>query len=168
MRKIIHSVTCFIHCEQDWLFIHRTKKGHASDFGRLNGVGGKVEPGEKELDAAVREIAEETGYLVEPSVCQLKVKVMMTGGYPEDWRMSFYRVEVSSKHIPLGSENDEGQLIWLPESEVLHTSYRLVDDIYYCFDHIRSEETRIMQVEAEADQNEEICRWHATLTNSKS
>jgi len=31
--------------------------------GRLNGVGGKVEPGEKFLDAMVREFQEETGYV---------------------------------------------------------------------------------------------------------
>lgn len=35
--------------------------------GRLNGIGGKIEPGEKPEDAILREIAEETGLVLSPS-----------------------------------------------------------------------------------------------------
>ena len=46
MKKTIYSVTNFIHCGDDYLFIHRTKRDNKVDEGRLNGVGGKLEPGE--------------------------------------------------------------------------------------------------------------------------
>lgn len=159
--KTIVSVTCFLHHKRQWLFIHRTKKGHSSDFGKLNGIGGKVEANEDALSAAIRETTEETGFILPAHCFQQKAKVMLSGGYPDKWDMTFFRVEAPTRVIPAGMENDEGNLIWIEEDQVLHSTVPLVDDIHYCFDHIRSADTRILNVEATADENELICQWRA-------
>jgi len=54
MKKTIYSVTNFLHCGDDYLFIHRTKRQNKTDGNRLNGIGGKLEPGENFLQAAIR------------------------------------------------------------------------------------------------------------------
>ncbi len=130
------SVTCFLKNGEEYLFIHRTKKGNDSDANRLNGIGGKLEYGENFLQAAVRETYEETGYVVAPEECVFRALINMQGGYQEDWVICFFVIEVPTRAIPFGSENDEGQLIWLHKDAVLTSPYELVDDLHYCWERL--------------------------------
>src|SRR3972149_4508781 len=137
MRKILYSVTNFLHCGDDYLFIHRTKKtDYKVDSGKLNGIGGKLEPKENFLQAAIRETAEETGFLVTQKNIRLAGVVRMQGGYAEDWMMCFFKIEVPAKIVPKGMTNPEGELVWLPKDKVLSSNYELVDDLHYCFTDI--------------------------------
>lgn len=104
------SVTCFLHHGSDYLFIKRNKDKRV-DPGRLNGIGGRLEPGENFLDAAIREVKEETGYEVSPEEMKLAGVVKLEGGYQEDWVMCFFKVEVSTKEIPKGTSSEDGELI---------------------------------------------------------
>lgn len=162
-RVTIKSVTCFLHCGDEYLFIHRTKRDNANDGGRLNGVGGKLEQGEDYLSAAIRETYEETGLTVTPEQIQLKAIVNMSSGYPEDWVICFFAITLPSKEIPLGLENDEGQLIWLPRENVLSSEYLLVDDINYCWDHISGDEKRTLFVGCTVSDKLEIQNWQSRL-----
>ncbi|PIY79036.1 MAG: hypothetical protein COY81_04720 [Candidatus Pacebacteria bacterium CG_4_10_14_0_8_um_filter_43_12] len=152
------SVTCFLHCGDDYLFIHRTKKGNDTDAGKLNGIGGKLEYGENYLACAVREIKEETGYVVAAAECQLVGLVNMVGGYQDDWVMAFFTAEVASKIIPLGNENGEGQLMWINKRDVLKTKYELVDDLHYCWDDICNSQQTFF-AGAVVDKSEKIKKW---------
>lgn len=163
MVATVKSVTCFLHFGDEYLFIHRTKKGSASDAGKLNGIGGKVEVGEDFLSAALRETAEETGVVVQPEDCQLKAIVNMSGGYPEDWLMCFFSIKVHTRTLPTGMENDEGTLLWLPKHEVLTTTYELVDDLHYCWEHLTNNDPRILFVGCVVDNNETISQWQSRL-----
>ncbi len=139
MKKVIYSVTNFLHHGDDYLFVHRTKKtDYKVDSGRLNGIGGKLESGENFLEAAIRETKEETGLEVYEQDIKLAGVVRMTGGYEDDWMMCFFKIELPSKEIPLGMENPEGQLVWLPKDQVLTSDYELVDDLHHCFPDITS------------------------------
>ena len=62
-RLVQTSVTCFLYHGDDYLFLKRNLSKRI-DPGRLNGIGGRVEPRENYLDAAIRETKEETGYQV--------------------------------------------------------------------------------------------------------
>jgi len=132
IRKVQTSITNFIHCGDEYLFLHR-KSTKRIDANKLNGIGGRVEPGENYLDAALRETREETGYEITAENIELAGVVKLEGGYDEDWVMCFFKTEVHSKTIPLGSQTEDGELIWLHKDKVLDTSYELVDDINYCF-----------------------------------
>lgn len=130
------SVTCFLRCGDEFLFIHRTLKGNDTDANRLNGVGGKLETGEDFLAAAIRETEEETGYEVEAQDCKLAGVVNLEGGYSEDWVMCFFVIAVPTKEIPIGNWNAEGELIWLHKDSVLDSKYELVDDLNYLWPKI--------------------------------
>jgi 8-oxo-dGTP pyrophosphatase MutT (NUDIX family) len=159
----IKSVTCFLKCEDHFLFIHRTKKGNVADAGKLNGIGGKVERGEDFLTAAIRETQEETGVIVHPANCRLKAIVNMTEGYPDDWLMCFFTIKVPSRTLPTGLENDEGELMWLPKDQVLTSSFELVDDLHYCWEHLANDDTRILFAGCIVDPDETITKWQSRL-----
>lgn len=162
-KNLVLSVTCFIHCQGKWLFIHRHDKVGHVDFNKLNGVGGKVERGEDFLHAAQREVAEETGYVVKSSQCILKALVGMTGGYADDWQMAFFRMDVSSLVVPKGLRNAEGTLLWMDEDKVLSSQFELVDDIHYCFAHIASADRRVIHASALVNNQEKIVSWTSVL-----
>lgn len=159
MKKTIYSVTNFLHCGNDYLFIHRTKKLNKVDGGRLNGIGGKLEKGEDFLAAAIRETIEETGYQVSEKNFKLAGVVRMQGGYSENWMMSFFKVEVPTKDIPLGDENAEGTLIWLPAEKVLTSGYELVDDLHYCFKDIVKDNIPFF-AHAQMTKEEKVKAWN--------
>ncbi|OGJ38902.1 MAG: hypothetical protein A2383_02800 [Candidatus Pacebacteria bacterium RIFOXYB1_FULL_39_46] len=161
MKKIIYSVTNFVHCGDDYLFIHRTKKtDYKVDSGRLNGIGGKLEPNENFLQAAIRETKEETGLVVEAKDIKLAGIVRMQGGYEQDWLMCFFKISVPDKSIPAGMENPEGQLVWLPKDQVLKSDFELVDDLNYCFTDITEERIPFF-VHAEMNEDETVKKWNA-------
>lgn len=95
-RYVQTSVTVFIYHGDDYLFLKRNKDKRI-DPGLLNGIGGKLEPGEDFATCAVRETAEETGYVISPSDLQLVSVAKLEEGYEEDWVMCFFKVKVSSK-----------------------------------------------------------------------
>lgn len=161
-RQTQLSVTCFLHCDDHYLFVHRTKKGNSSDFGRLNGVGGKLHAGENYLDCAVREVEEETGYLVDVKDCRLAAVVTLSGGYPENWVMVFFQIKVSSLNVPKGMENDEGQLLWLLKDQVLTASYELVDDLQYLWQDI-TEGSQVVFFSAKVNMDQKIDSYSKSL-----
>ena len=129
------SVTNFLHVGDEYLFLRRsdTKK---IDAGRLNGIGGKVEPGEDFLKAAVRETQEETGYIISPHQVKLAGVGKIEGGYEENWVMSFFTIEVEKKEIPNGFFSEEGTFLWIHKDNVLQSEYEIVDDLKICFPKI--------------------------------
>lgn len=131
-RLVQTSVTLFVHCGDDYLFLKRSPDKRI-DAGRLNGVGGRVEPGEDYLSAAVRECIEETGYHPGWSDIQFSGVISVEGGYDENWVMCFFKIAVPHKEVPVGYNTDDGELIWLHKDEVLTSNYELVDDLNYCF-----------------------------------
>lgn len=152
IRKVQTSVTNFLHCGDDYLFLHRDKNKRI-DANRLNGIGGRVEPGEDYLHAAIRETEEETGYQVGPADISLAGVVNLEGGYDEDWIMCFFKISVSNKTIPHGDKTPDGKLIWLHKDKVLDSEYELVDDINYCFkDIVAGEQIFFMNIKVGKDE----------------
>ncbi len=135
IRKVQTSITNFLYHGDEFLFLHRDPNKKI-DANRLNGIGGRVEPGENYLEASIRETLEETGYKVTSDDMQLAAIVKLEGGYSEDWVMCFFKVKVSSKEIPRGNKTDDGKLVWIHKDKVLDSEYELVDDLNYCFKDI--------------------------------
>jgi 8-oxo-dGTP pyrophosphatase MutT (NUDIX family) len=157
-KTTVKSVTAFVHCDDHYLFIHRTKKGNAVDFGRLNGVGGKLEPGENYLDCCIREVVEETGYQLQSADCSLAVVATLSGGYEDDWVMCFFSCQVATTTVPKGMINSEGELLWLPANQVLKSGYELVDDLNYLWDDIVAQSGTIF-FSAQLDEHQKIVSY---------
>lgn len=92
------------------LLVHRNGRENDSHFGKYNGLGGKMEPGESIHDCICREIKEEAGIICEEVV--LRGTINWTGFGPdgEDWFGFIYRIEKFSG-TPYRS-NEEGSLLW--------------------------------------------------------
>jgi len=154
-RLVQTSVTCFLHHGDDYLFLKRSPTKRV-DPGRLNGVGGRLEPGENYLDAAIRETEEETGYKVGIDDVRLSGVVKLEGGYAEDWVMCFFKIKVPDKTIPKGDESDEeGTLVWLNKDKILNSEYELVDDLNYCMQDIINEK-ELFFITARLDDSQKI------------
>ncbi len=138
-KKVQLSTTCFLRFGDEFLFIFRNKNPKKVDYMRLNGVGGKVEPGESFLQCAIREVEEETGYKVEAKDCRFLAVGHLSGGYEDDWLVNFFEMKVESKKIPLGSENREGSLIWMKADELLTNEREKVDDLNHIWPRILGE-----------------------------
>lgn len=134
-RDIEFSVTNFLYCGDEYLMLERSKNAKI-DAGKLNGIGGKLEPGENYLDAAIRETKEETGYEVALKDIEFVGIIKLHGGYPQDWIMCFFKIKISNKKIPHGTKIKEGKLLWMKKDKVLTSGYNLVDDLNYCFKEI--------------------------------
>ncbi|MFA6909227.1 MAG: NUDIX domain-containing protein [Patescibacteria group bacterium] len=135
IRKVQTAVNIFIRCGDDFLMLHRNPNKWI-DASKLNSIGGRVEPGENFLDAAIRETEEETGIRISPDQMQFAGLVKLEGGYDEDWVMCFFSVEVKTKNIPHGTTTPDGILVWLHKDRVLDSDYEVIDDLNYCFKDI--------------------------------
>lgn len=135
MRRVLYSTTVFLVFQEEYLMLHRTGDVGV-DKNRLNGIGGKLEEGENFLDSAIRETKEETGYEVGPPDIKFSGIIKLKGGYPDDWVMCFFKIDVPSKEIPNGNKIKEGQLLWMSKNDVLKSPFELVDDLHYVWEYI--------------------------------
>lgn len=134
-RIVKKSVTCFLYHGDEYLMLKRAPNKRV-DPNKLNGVGGKLEPEEDFLTAAIREVEEETGYKTNSQDIKLSGVVVLEGGYTEDWVMCFFKIAVHTKKIPHGSKTDDGEMIWIHKDKILDSDYEVVDDLNYCMQDI--------------------------------
>ena len=155
LKKTQLSTTCFLRFKDEFLFVFRNKNPKKVDYLRLNGVGGKVEKGESFLQCALREVREETGYQPQPNDCRMLAVGHLSGGYLDDWVVGFFEIKVESKQIPKGTENEEGELIWMKSSDLLSDEREKVDDLNYIWPRI-VEESGVEFFVAQLDENEKV------------
>lgn len=154
IRKVQTSVINFLVCGDEYLFLKRNENKRV-DPGKLNGVGGRLEPGEDYFTAAIRETEEETGYKVSSADLKLSAVVKLEGGYSEDWVMCFFKIQIFDKNIPHGTKTKDGELLWIHKDEVLSTKHELVDDLNYIFKEI-AEGDSIIFMTAQVNEDEKI------------
>ncbi|MDH3329575.1 MAG: 8-oxo-dGTP diphosphatase [Desulfobulbaceae bacterium] len=110
------------------LLVHRTRRSDDLHYGKFNGLGGKLEPGEDVLSCLLREIQEESGIRCEE--VELRGTVNWTGFGPhgENWLGFIFLIsKFSGKPFTL---NDEGELGWYT-IESIHTLPMWEGDRYF-------------------------------------
>jgi 8-oxo-dGTP diphosphatase len=93
------------------LMLHRNTRPDDTHFGKWNGLGGKLEPGESPEACMRREVLEESGLTVEAA----ELKGFLT--FPDfDGRFDWYAfVFVVTRYSgALGADPPEGTLAWVP------------------------------------------------------
>lgn len=93
------------------LLVHRNKRPDDIHFGKYNGLGGKLEPGEDVVSGFCREVREEAG--IEPVKLVLRGTINWPGFGKdgEDWLGFIFRVD--EWQGDLIEENHEGALEWV-------------------------------------------------------
>ena len=109
-RPVERGVLCFIVREREVLLILK-KRGLGG--GKINAPGGKIDPGETPLQAAIRETQEEVGLTPHDPVLRGELYFQFTNGY--SLHCLVYRAEGCSG---TPTETDEAVPIWTPRDAI--------------------------------------------------
>ena len=129
------SVDIYLTYQGKYLFLKRSMNKR-NDPGKLSPVGGRIEMGEHFAEAALREVEEETGYVVPPEALRFCGMVTLEGELSEDWVIGIFVAEVESSEVPLGLSTDDGELVWLDPEEVLARKEEINPDLTYYLEDI--------------------------------
>lgn len=99
------------------LMVHRNKRLDDNHYGKFNGLGGKMEPGEDVITCIRREIREEAGIECEELVLRGTINWPGFGKGGEDWFGFIFRIDRFSGTPH--TENHEGTLEWVPVDRIL-------------------------------------------------
>lgn len=99
------------------LLVHRNRRPNDAHFGKYNGLGGKLDPGEDVVACIRREILEESGLECDQLLLRGTISWPGFGQQGEDWFGFIFRVE-SFRGEPYAG-NAEGDLEWVEIDRVL-------------------------------------------------
>ena len=99
------------------LMIRRNARPDDDHFGKVNGLGGKLEPDEGVVESLRRELDEETGLALDEISLRGTITWTNFGPKNEDW-MGFIFLVTSWTGSPPDS-NEEGTLEWIPRERLL-------------------------------------------------
>lgn len=105
------------------LLIHRNARPEDSHYGKVNGLGGKLEPRESIADGMRRELFEEAAIQVTAMVLRGSVNWPGFGKHGEDWLGFIFRIDAFTGTPP--EHNPEGRLLWHPRTALLDGSLNL-------------------------------------------
>ena len=105
-----YAVLCFIRYEQSIMLI-RKKRGLGA--GKINGPGGRIEPGETAIEAAIRETQEEIGLTPHSPQEMGQLFFEFTDGY-----LLHGRIFCSQGYTGNPIETDEAIPFWCDESQI--------------------------------------------------
>lgn len=108
---------------QNVLLIHRNARPDDAAYGKYNGLGGKLEPGENVAEGMRRELREEAGIDATDFSLRGTISWPGFGKKGEDW-FGFVFV-VTSYTGDAGTSNAEGALEWVPLPRLLDFSLNL-------------------------------------------
>lgn len=121
----VRCVGAIVHDPQGRLLVIR--RGHPPGEGLWSLPGGRVEPGETDAEAVVREIAEETGLRVEPGRLIGSVDRPAPGGATYD--ISDYAATVTGGALRPGDDATEARWVTAEELRRLPTTIGLLDSL---------------------------------------
>ena len=99
------------------LMIHRNQRPQDSHFGKYNGLGGKLEPGEDVVSGLRREMREEAGIDIDAIQLAGTISWPGFGKHGEDWFGFVFRIHQFSGDV--FESNPEGTLEWIEVKRVL-------------------------------------------------
>lgn len=119
----VRCVGAIVHDEAGRLLVIR--RGHPPGAGLWSLPGGRVEPGESDADAVVRELAEETGLRVAPGT--LVGSVDRPGADGATYDIRDYAATVTGGTLRAGDDADEARWVAPDELRRLPTTPGLLD-----------------------------------------
>ena len=109
------ATLCYLRRHNKTLMMHRIKKENDIHQDKWNGLGGKFNPGESPEECVIREIEEESGFIIENPVLK-GVLTFPEFAANEDWYVFvFVATEFDGKMI----DSAEGNLEWIDNENLL-------------------------------------------------
>ncbi len=102
------------------LLVHRTARLHDEQYGKWNGLGGKVHPDEDVVTSAHRELLEEADLVATSTNLRGTISWPGFGPNGEDWFGFLFLVTEWTGTSP--QQNEEGTLHWVERSTVLQAA----------------------------------------------
>jgi 8-oxo-dGTP diphosphatase len=99
------------------LLVHRNRRPDDPHYGKYNGLGGKLDPGEDVVAGVRREVREESGLECEALLLRGTISWPGFGKHGEDWFGFIFRVDLWSGR--LRADNHEGTLEWVERERLL-------------------------------------------------
>jgi 8-oxo-dGTP diphosphatase len=99
------------------LLIHRNRRPEDPHFGKYNGLGGKLDPGEDVVACIRREVREESGLECDRLLLRGTISWPGFGKQGEDWFGFIFRIDAFSGTPATG--NPEGSLEWVAVDGIL-------------------------------------------------
>ena len=107
------TTLCYLIRDNQYLMMHRVKKENDINKDKWIGVGGHFEDGESPDECLLREVKEETGL----TLLDYKARGIITFIYGEDV-VEYMHLYTSDSFTGTLTDCDEGELVWVPVSEV--------------------------------------------------
>lgn len=112
----IEATLCYLEHGDRVLMIHRISRSGDVHFGKYNGLGGKLDPGESPLQCVLREVYEESGLRPRRVRFSGHIAFPAFDGH-NDWSVFLYRA--FEPEGTLSADPPEGRLEWVPRSALL-------------------------------------------------
>ena len=107
------TTLCYIEKDDKYLMLHRVKKETDLNHDKWVGVGGKFEPDETPEECMLREVREETGL----TLTKYQFRAILTF-LSDEWETEYIHLYTASEFTGTLLECDEGNLEWIPKSEI--------------------------------------------------
>lgn len=107
------TTLCYIEKDDKYLMLHRVKKENDLNHDKWVGVGGKFEPDETPEECMLREVREETGL----TLTRYQFRAILTF-LSDEWETEYIHLYTASEFTGTLLECDEGNLEWIPKSEI--------------------------------------------------
>ncbi len=114
-RRMILATLCYLRQRGRTLMIHRVKRPGDMHYGKWNGLGGKLHPGESPEECVIREVREESGLLISRPALK-GVLTFPSFNRGDDW---YVFVFTASQFRGQLAESAEGHLQWVDNRELL-------------------------------------------------
>ena len=107
------TTLCYIEKDDKYLMLHRVKKENDLNHDKWVGVGGKFEPDETPEECMLREVRDETGL----TLTKYQFRAILTF-LSDEWETEYIHLYTASEFTGTLLECDEGNLEWIPKSEI--------------------------------------------------
>lgn len=111
---MVLATLCYIRHQGRTLMMHRVKRPDDMHYGKWNGLGGKLKPGETPEECVIREVAEESGLAIESP----RLRGFITFPAFDQWDDWYVFVFTADRFQGQLAEPDEGYLEWVEDGKL--------------------------------------------------